>query len=175
MVFKMNEYEGKWMETYTGKKFHILEPTEDEIDIRDIAHSLSMQCRYNGHVRQFYSVAEHSYRLSYMVEDSLAALLHDAAETYLGDMIRTVKICLPEFKVLEAKIQTLIFHKFGVKSYDKKAIKKADNILLATEVRDLMNNTKDWHLPEAPLEERIIPDNYPKGEFLVRFGQLYRR
>ena len=53
-----------WIQTFTGKKFSPLEPRREDIDILDIAHSRSMQCRFNGHCRQFYSVAEHSVRVA---------------------------------------------------------------------------------------------------------------
>jgi len=56
-----------WIQTYTGKPFWILEPHADDIDIVDIAHALSMLCRYNGHTKRFYSVAEHCYLLSFAV------------------------------------------------------------------------------------------------------------
>ncbi|MEM4379972.1 MAG: hypothetical protein QXL01_04720, partial [Thermoplasmatales archaeon] len=80
-----------WIETYSGKKFDYL--AQSELDIEDIAHALSNLCRFNGHTRVFYSVAEHSVNVSSMVppELKIAALLHDAAEAYIGDVPSPLK------------------------------------------------------------------------------------
>ena len=82
-----------WIQTYTGGKFHLLAPRQEEINIVDIAHALSMMCRFTGHVRRFYSVSEHSWHASYLVpkQDALWALLHDASEAYMADMNRPLK------------------------------------------------------------------------------------
>src|SRR5438552_3035736 len=109
-----------WIQTFTGKKFFPLEPNADDICIEDIAHSLSMQCRFNGHSKQFYSVAQHSVLIaSWWFGDypKLAkyALLHDASEAYLSDIPRPLKQ-LPEFefyKKAEQLLQDLIYAKFG--------------------------------------------------------------
>lgn len=76
--------------TFTGKHFNVYEPEVDMIDPRDISHSLAHLCRFNGHTREFYSVAQHSCIVADLVpeEHKLAALLHDATEAYLGDMTR---------------------------------------------------------------------------------------
>src|ERR1035437_9287013 len=83
------------IETYSGKWFDILEPTPDMIDIKSIAHSLSNICRYTGHVRHFYSVAQHSWIGSVIIPEpyKLEFLLHDASEAYIGDMSRPLKHC----------------------------------------------------------------------------------
>jgi len=109
-----------WIETYTGKKFPLFDFDESDIDIVDIAHALSMQCRYNGHVKRFYSVAEHCILLTEYVLDNfpgnykaaLAALLHDAAETYLGDMVGPIKPVFHQFSWFEANLLNCIYHKF---------------------------------------------------------------
>ena len=77
---------GGWIQTYTGRQFWPLDPRIEDIDIHDIAHALSHQCRYSGHCLRFYSVAEHSVLLSHHVagEHMLWALLHDAWEAYLA-------------------------------------------------------------------------------------------
>src|SRR5438128_12538670 len=81
---------GDWMQTYTGRAFYPLDPRLDDICIEDIAHALSMLCRYGGQCQEFYSVAEHSVLMSYAVnpQHALWALLHDATESYMGDLIR---------------------------------------------------------------------------------------
>lgn len=124
-----------WIQTYTGKKFDLFHPRPENVDIVDIAHALSMQCRFNGHVNRFYSVAEHSVRLSDNV--SLKAvkygLLHDAAEAYVGDIIKPVKTA--ENRSLEDAILEVILARFGVEvTPDILAeVKEADLRMLKTE------------------------------------------
>jgi len=92
-----------WLQTYTGKKIDLINPTREMVDIEDIAHALSMICRFNGHCRDFYSVAEHSVMVEVIgnqislssepISDfqRLALLLHDAAEAYIGDFTTPLK------------------------------------------------------------------------------------
>lgn len=153
----MNEFDENFIETYTGKKFHYLDPKPEEIDIIDIAHALSLKCRFNGHVREFYSVAEHCIRVANIVPKRLrlGALLHDAAEAYMPDVPRPIKIHfgLREF---EDVIQNMIDEKFGMSSRSLR-IKEADDILIATEARDLMPNMDGWMELPKPLEQKIVP------------------
>ncbi|KKM73571.1 hypothetical protein LCGC14_1409220 [marine sediment metagenome] len=176
----MDEYGGHWITTYTGRKFHFLDPQLDEIDIVDIAHALSLTCRFGGQCKQFYSVAEHSIRMAEIVLDEykLFALLHDASEAYLPDLPRPEKAVLPQFKEMERDILVAIWDKFMPSGYpwlgSGVVIKEADNILLATEARDLMPNTDDWAKLPEPLPDVIVP--YPcrmaEEEFLNCFDKL---
>lgn len=175
----MNEFEGAWITTFSGKKFHFLDPQPDEIDILDIAHALSLTCRFTGQCSEFYSVAEHSIRVAKIVpkEYRLHALLHDASEAYLPDIPRPMKAQLPEFKIMENKILASIWARFAG-WYDFSAhnvVKEADNILLATEARDLMPNTNDWATLPEPLKDVIIPLTSKESEeaFLAAFD-FYR-
>jgi hypothetical protein len=96
-------HRGGWMQTFTGRQFFPMDPRPEEVDPTDIAHALSLLCRYNGHVDRFYSVAEHCVHLSYVVppEHALWALLHDATEAYVGDMISPLKIHMPGYRAAE--------------------------------------------------------------------------
>lgn len=114
-------HRGDWMQTYTGKQFFPLSPRAEDIDPVDIAHSLSMQCRYNGHVDFFYSVAEHCILMSEWIEAeysdielALWALLHDATEAYVGDMVRPLKLSLPIFSAIEDKVMVEVADKFAL-------------------------------------------------------------
>lgn len=136
-----------YIETYTGKKFYFTDPEPDMIDIRDIAHSLSLQCRFMGHVETFYSVAEHSVAVSCIVEpeNALAGLLHDASEAYLSDIPRPIKKLFPQYQELEEQISQAIYSKFNVISDNKEDIKDADNTQLKTEAKYLLSSQgKDW-------------------------------
>lgn len=92
-----------WILTSTGKRFDLLEPDADMIDPWDICHSLAHLCRFNGHTREFYSVAQHSCIVAELVpeEHKLAALLHDATEAYLGDITRPLKQWMPDYRGFE--------------------------------------------------------------------------
>ena len=169
-----------YMETSTGRKVNPFNVKEEDIDIRDIAHALSLLCRYGGHCKSFYSVAEHSIRASMIMEEvyQMATLMHDAAEAYLGDIVRPIKYQLPVFQEIEDKISQVIRTKFNIKwdSEIAKVIKEADNIIGATEGRDLMYHVEDWgNLPD-PLPDIILPVSSPEAEtaFLWTFNILYK-
>ncbi|NDW19453.1 hypothetical protein D0T53_11110 [Dysgonomonas sp. 216] len=109
--------------TFTRKKFNILNPTSDMIDIVDIAKGLAYKPHFSGFSPKFFSIAEHSllveeYTRSYHGESCyklrLEALLHDASEAYTGDMIKPIKNLLPNFVLIEKKIQKAIYRKYGI-------------------------------------------------------------
>lgn len=127
---------GDWMMTYTGRKFFPLDPRAEDIDLRDIAWGLAHQCRYNGHGRFFYSVAEHSVLMSRHFSETLPsreALLHDAAEAYIGDVIRPLKRSLPQFVEIEANLERVIFARFNLPAILRDEIKAADTAILTDE------------------------------------------
>jgi len=135
-----------WIETFSGKKFTFDEINEDTIDIKDIAHALSLQCRFNGHVDRLYTVGEHCIRVSRLlpVRLKMAGLLHDAAETYIGDFVSPAKNMFPGIIDLENKILKTIYIKFGVgalNSEAKKKIDRADKIMVALEAKNFLTNT----------------------------------
>ena len=167
----MTEYEEHFITTYTGKKFHYLDPQPDEIDIVDIAHSLSLTCRFSGHCREFYSVAEHSIRVAEIVplELRLQALLHDAAEAYITDIPRPIKRAFG-LRSCEERILHKILAKYGIQELSH-TVGWADNVLIATEARDIMANTSGWALLPEPLIEKISPLKWEAAEelFLFRF------
>lgn len=133
-----------WIQTYTGKKFYPLAPRVKDIDIQDIAHALSLICRFTGHCREFYSVAEHCIRVSKLCrpDTQLLALLHDASEAYLSDVSGPLKRSpyFREYRSFEANLQALILRRFGISASlgQQRCVKHADAVLLATEARDLL-------------------------------------
>lgn len=149
--------------------------------IHDIAHALSHTCRFGGLTRSFYSVVQHSVLVSYLVPecDQFAALMHDAAEAYVGDVPTPLKQLLPEFKIIEKRIETSLFEKFGLYDGMPVSVKKADLIMLVTEQRDLMNAKNDdeeWgviaDIPHAPFRIKPQSPEQARKSFLDRFNQL---
>lgn len=153
-------HKGDWFTTWTGRQFFPYWPEPCEIVIEDIAHSLSMQCRYQGHVREFYSVAQHSLMVSMLVPRSLAlvGLLHDATEAYCGDMIRPIKRDMLLYRQMESAIWRAVCSKFGFPFEVPQEVKHADKVALVTERRDLV--TKNG-LPWKEDEEGITPVPFP--------------
>lgn len=166
-----------WIQTFTGRKFYPLDPDPDAIDIRDIAHSLSLHCRFNGHCRTFYSVADHSVRVSRTLyaEDALWGLLHDASEAYLSDVPKPLKKDLPEYQAAEEHLMRVIAERFRLPWPIPETVHRVDRQLLMTERRDLVGEPiGDWGIDATPLPERIVPLDPPDAEraFLARFDQL---
>jgi hypothetical protein len=143
----------------SGNYFNLLEPRAEDIDIHDIAAALSKLCRFTGHVKTFYSVAQHSYLVAKIVppEHALQALLHDASEAYIGDVSSPLKHQLPEYRAIEARIEAAIFKRFGLPPVPHPCIKRADLVLLATERRDMM----PAHADEWGILDGIEPITYP--------------
>lgn len=181
----MDPVNNPYFRTYTGKLVHIRNPHADEIDIEDIAHALSQTCRFFGHTDGFYSVAQHSVLVSRRVpaHDALWGLLHDAAETYLGDLASPVKRA-PEmewYRSLEARFLLCFADKFGLSPMIPESVVRADATLLATEFRDVttVHDDQQWIVNEcgaAPIDSGfcIFPWSPPVAEdlFLRRFWEL---
>ncbi len=143
-----------WITTFTGKHFHQLNPSPNEICIEDIAHGLSNMCRYNGQCTPFYSVAQHSIELFRIVPEELrpVALFHDASEAYIHDITSLLKEILPQYLLIESNITKAIFEKFSI-DYDRlQFLKPYEDILVATEVHNIdiditPINSEKWDLP----------------------------
>jgi uncharacterized protein len=168
-----------YVSTFCGNRFYPLAPRIEHVEIEDIAHGLAYQCRFNGQTREFYSVAQHSLIVAALVppELQLAALLHDAAEAYLGDMVKPLKVLMPQFSELEDQVTQIIAVTFGIDFSDYAPIKRADLIALATEKRDLMpHSVERWeYLDEiGALPDTIIPmdPSTAKTGFLAEFARL---
>jgi hypothetical protein len=98
VVKEVSKTRGPYIVTYTGRRFHFLDPKIDEISIEDIAHALSNVCRFTGHTKRFYSVAEHSCLVSALCDNRLEGLLHDASEAYMSDLSSPLKMLVPDYK-----------------------------------------------------------------------------
>jgi hypothetical protein len=152
--------EGRWIQTFTGRKVFPLDLKPEDIDELDIAHSLARLCRFNGHCREFYSVAQHSIHVASMLtpEFFLAGLLHDASEAYLGDLSRPLKV-LPEFafyRAAEERAMAAIARRFGFELPLPWLVQQADLVMLATEKATLMGPEPDDWGPLPPPEPDVI-------------------
>lgn len=171
-----------WILTNSGKHFDLLDPPPDMIEILDIAHGLANLCRFSGHSRYFYSVAQHSAIASQIVSPEFAweALLHDASEAYLGDVTRPLKQLLPDYRAIERKVEGAIRAKFNLPDTQSHQVTHADRVMLATERRDLMPaDTTAWPIlvGVTPLANRLaaVNNHRAKTMFMQRIIEVIQQ
>lgn len=174
---------GYYMHTWSGRRFFPLDPRPDEVFIEDIAHALSNQCRFNGHTTIFYSVAEHCYHCSKQVppEFALEALLHDAAEAYIGDIIRPLKL-VPSIKdvytPIEQAVERVIAQKFKLVYPWSAWVKKADEMMVTAEMDQIIEASNKGHLHDSSeTADCTVYGFTPRTAynlFMDRFHQLER-
>lgn len=176
-----SDRKGDWMLTITGRAYWPLDPRQEDVDIEDIAHALSMICRYTGHVVRFYSVAEHSLYVSYMVPEHLAleGLLHDAAEAYITDLNRPVKVHCPDYKIIERLNDVTIRARFNLPLEESPEVKQADMDLLISEKSQVCPESNDsyrwrWGGVDRGIRMYALTPDQAKYNFLRRFRQLYK-
>ncbi len=169
-----------FISTYSGLCIDLRNPQPETISIIDIAHGLSLLCRFCGQTRCFYSVAQHAVLVSRLVpeEAALAALLHDAHEAYVGDITQPVKEYLSssDLEALSSRLDRAIAERFGVPIEPLDLVKRADRVALASECRDLLAPGMAWDLDLPDPDPRPIePEQQPtRAErlFLRRFEEL---
>lgn len=187
---------GPWIATYGGRHFHPLDPRPEDIDLVDIAHALGNLCRFTGHTREFYSVAQHSVLVSQSLSGEsldvqLWGLLHDAAEAYIGDISKPLKDWMffspPEghpqegetrnVRDIEELILQAIAERFwlpvGPDDWDVgqfRNVLAADARALATERRDLIDDDAVWNIKAEPWPSPIRPWG-PKSSEVVFLGR----
>lgn len=169
-----------WIQTFTGKQFFPLNPDPNAIDILDVAHHLSNQCRFTGASVFHYSVAQHSVLVSEMCDpkDALWGLLHDAPEAYLVDIPKPLKgqKAFKEYMVAEERLMNAVCDVFGLDRKMPESVAIADHRLLQTEARDIMRPCEvPWRNDALCYKWFIqsIPIKLAKQHFLDRFNQLY--
>lgn len=192
---------GHWIPTYSGVRFYPLDPRPEEVRIEDIAHALSHICRYGGHVPTFYSVAQHSvlvarcterllgvrgYRGQRLAAGAAYALLHDAGEAYVGDLVQPLKAsgAAPRLVQAEDQIMLAVCAATGVRRTAEVSIvtKEADCAVLKAEARDLFGQPDaDWCRisdrcrSAPPWPRRVVPmtPESAKLEFLNEWCRLW--
>jgi hypothetical protein len=166
--------------TYTGGEFTPLTPRGEDVRIEDIAHALSMICRFTGHVARFYSVAEHCVNVSRLVppQDALAGLLHDASEAYVADVSTPVKHSpqFTEYRVVEDRLLGVIFEKFGLPPEIPESVHRADKQTVLAEAAELFQTPPFWTEGHEPLPFPIVGHSPRVAErlYLERFKELTR-
>lgn len=168
---------GRFIQTYSGKRFDLDNPMPEQVDINDIAHALSLIIRYTGHVKEPYSVASHCILVSRILEDVgfdaqtvYAGLLHDASEAYIQDISSPLKAMLKDYKAIEAEVADAVYEALDLDcdAVDWEAVKWADLVALFIERRDLMK----------PTDEKWADEDYAADIDRVPFrarGDLYWR
>lgn len=164
--------------TYTKKNFDPLNVDESLLDIKDIAHALSLICRGNGHVQHFYSVAQHSLACAkeaktrgYSKEVILGCLLHDASEAYLSDVTRPIKRKLTYYLEVEDVLQNIIWKHFIGKNLteeDKRLIFEIDDEMLSLELKELLNEeiNDDYLKLERKVDLSFVAFETIENEFI---------
>ncbi|TRW98813.1 HD family hydrolase [Paracoccus sp. M683] len=186
-----------WQRMLSGRRLDLLDPTPVDIEIEDIAHGLAFVARWNGQTRGDwpYSVAEHSLLVEQIFTKlapqpeprwQLAALLHDAPEYVIGDMISPVKSALgQEYGKMDALLAEAIHRRFGLPAVlpapIKHLIKRADRIsawLEAVQIAGFSEseaNRQFKPLPDSSFASLTIeprPPSQVRGDMLARHAQL---
>jgi len=163
--------------TLSDRVMDVKHPDPASVSIEDIAHSLSMQCRYMGHVNRFYSVAEHSFLVSMLVGDEpetqLWALLHDAPEAYLGDMAAPVRELaeLTTYRLLHSRVMVSVCAAFGLTAHIPHLVNQMDEVIRNNEMKLLCGNEEVGEL--APVSIACWEPQVAEKMFLERFHSLY--
>ena len=150
--------ETHYITTYSGIHFDPVHPRQEDIRMEDIAHSLSLICRGNGQVKQFFSVGQHCIHCAlealargYSARIALICLLHDASEGYMSDVPRPFKQYLKDYRLWEDKLLSCIYERFlgsDITEEEQKILKTLDNDLLAYDLHYLLNEPLREPLPK---------------------------
>lgn len=153
-----------YLKTYTGLKVDAINPVPDSIELKDIAHALSLNCRGNGQVTHFYSVAQHcinayfeAVEQGYSYRVQLYCILHDAAEAYVTDLIRPIKQYLPKYQEIEGNFLDAIFSHFKLGNPTKEEwalVKFVDDALLDYDLHFLLKEPA----PEDGFKTKRVPE-----------------
>lgn len=169
------------IKTYTGNWFDPMEPKMESIDIRDIAHALSLTCRGNGHVKHFFSVGRHCVNCALEAEARgysrrviLGCLLHDASEAYMSDVPRPFKEVLKEYQQAEDKLIDLIYTKYlgsTLSAEEKQLVSQVDDDELYYDMLELFDVQMEMKAPklQVALDYSMVPFERTEREYIVIF------
>jgi hypothetical protein len=151
--------EGPTILLHSGAYLDFARPEACNFTLLDVVHALSNICRFGGHSRFFYSVAEHSLLVSRLVTNDCAwaGLMHDAAEAFIGDVVKPLKVLLPDYAAVEDRVERAVFARFEVPLVLPLAVKVADRQALFIEQRKVMGNNDEW----TETEKATLPAGVP--------------
>lgn len=176
-----------YITTYTGRHFDPTCPEREKIDIRDIAHALSLTCRGNGHVKTFFSVGQHCVHCALEAEARgysrrlvLACLLHDASECYMSDVPRPVKETMPQYKAVEERLLEQVYIKYlgsSLTDEEEKQVKQIDNDMLYYDLLYLLNEKTEQDAPvmATDFSYEVLSFEQVERRFLELFARLEER
>lgn len=175
-----------YVATSSGRLFDVVNPTPEQVDIHEIAYALANVNRFGGHTKWPYTVAQHSVYCAIECQRrydtphlELACLLHDAAEAYVGDVIRPVKRLIASvYRPIEDRVQAAIWQRFGLEidADVERVIKDVDNAVVMAESAALMIGSCSWNwegVDRSPIEIRRWSENGPYNAFMAKFRQLF--
>lgn len=164
-----------YIQTCGDYQFYFSAPEAFDYSIYEIAAALSKLCRFTGHTRYFYSVAEHSLHCSYLVPEdyALEALLHDAQEAFLGDVASPLKALLPEYQALEHRVEAAIRKHFSLPEISSPSVREADLQMLLLEKEVALDTDDHWPFLEGlTMPDREIQFYSPEVAYL-KFMERY--
>lgn len=182
-----------YIQTVKGRRFYMSHPS---FDIEEIAHATSMQCRYTGHTKDFYSVAEHSVMVSRLLAETQSkpelafeGLMHDAHEAYVSDIASPWKALIPDYRKMEERLEGQMRAHYGLPVKHSEAVKLCDWLALFIEATDLLppGVSDDWLTPTPEFRSiaepiiasrifrpRCLTPKQASTEFLHRFADVQR-
>lgn len=186
---------GAWMQTNSGRRYFPLDPRPEEIWANDFANGLALTCRYGGqgYITRFYSVAEHCHHMAMYVlanpehytgahitapEFALLCLLHDAHEGYVGDMIRAMKVAVPEFKRVEKMNEDAMMKRYSLEPSisAEAAVKVLDQRIVPVEKDFLFGDkAKDWAFDKFEPLEGITIEGWQPPQAKLQYLALHNR
>ena len=172
---RISKKRGDWIQTFSGRRFYPADPRAEDMDIGDVAHALSMICRFNGHTRWHYSVAQHAVLSARQAprEHAFEALHHADTEAWIADLTRPVKHMLPPYVKMEAKIDRVKCKWLGLPHPMSSAVKMIDNRMLVTEASQLLSGRGEawWREPHWPqpydIKIKEWTPAYAEEQFLI--------
>lgn len=169
----------------SGKYLDLADPKPDQFDFADIAGGLSKLCRFGGQCERFYSVAEHSYHCamqaklaSLTAHVQLAVLLHDAAEAFIGDVVKPLKIMLPDYRAVERNMERAVGEKYGIDwAVVSDEVTRIDRAMLIAErlrmfTRDDVTWTGENEVERLQVDFKFYPPNEAEAMFSIRAMEL---
>lgn len=170
-----------YITTYTGKHFDPTHPCTELIDIRDVAHALSLMTRGNGHLKTFFSVGQHCLNCAREAEARgfsnriiLACLIHDASEAYMSDVPRPFKPFLPQYLELEDQLLDIIYQKYlgsALTPEEESIVKCIDDDMLYYDLKVLLNEPSDREAPQLKisLDYTVVPFEQTEQAYLTLY------